>query len=437
MIEMQRLEPGMMARYEIDEHRPTRVNAIQFGMGEAMLGTVDRLIDKSGLDLGIVCVEADRAGGAARLSKQSGLYTVLLRGYEGEEAVRREEVVQCILRAETPETLEGLASDPALELCLVDDNPEAKALHRRFCELRQAAGLDALPALCLNGGDGMPMLADSLTFRAEADEAVMVCKEMNYLDEMLHLGEPFARLTIQAPPEFRERFPLDRAPGITFADPEAYALEAALRRRVFDMGLFLMAAPGWLNGCDTLNDCMKHERLRQFVGRAFTDELMPAAASISREALEKRVIESFTRYENPLSRSRILRCCGGLLSFIAGEVAPVMRAWADERFEPPRAMAFALAATIMLYAGARFDEKTGRWQVARGHKLEAISGDPEKLRIFSTLAHDMPPETLAYAALADRELWNGRDLRDIDGLEARVALDIAAMQREPGYLPEA
>ena len=99
-------------------------------------------------------------------------------------------------------------------------------------------------------------------------------------------------------------------------------------------------------------------------------------------------------------------------------------------------MAFALAATIMLYAGARFDDKTGRWQVARGRQLETLWDDPEKLQIFSTLAHDMPPETLAYAALAVRELWRGHDLRDIDGLEARVALDIAAIQREPGYLPE-
>ncbi len=48
----------------------------------------------------------------------------------------------------------------------------------------------------------------------------------------------------------------------------------------------------------------------------------------------------------------------------------------------------------------------------------------------------MPPEALAYAVLADRELWDGEDLRQIDGLEARVALDIANLQRRPDYLPE-
>ena len=42
---MQRLNTAMMARYEIDDHRPARVNAVQIGLGEAMLGTVNRLID--------------------------------------------------------------------------------------------------------------------------------------------------------------------------------------------------------------------------------------------------------------------------------------------------------------------------------------------------------------------------------------------------------
>ena len=40
----------------------------------------------------------------------------------------------------------------------------------------------------------------------------------------------------------------------------------------------------------------------------------------------------------------------------------------------------------------------------------------------------MPAETLAYAALADRSVW-GDDLREIDGLEMRVAYDLSAIQR--------
>ena len=89
----------------------------------------------------------------------------------------------------------------------------------------------------------------------------------------------------------------------------------------------------------------------------------------------------------------------------------------------------------MLCAGAR-QNADGRYEVLRGTQIHTLDDDPAALAVFSTLSHDMPPEALAYAVLADRELWHGADLREIDGLEQRVALDIARLQREPGYLPE-
>lgn len=428
---MQRLNPGMMARYEIDDHRPARVNAIQFGAGEGMLGTVDRLIDDAGLGIGILCVDTDGAGHADRLNAQEGLYTLLIRGYVDDEPVRREQVVQCILSACGPDGIEAYAADPALALAIADDTPAARALAERFAALRRDAGLPELPLLQL--GDNL--LADSLAFRSEPDEAARECAAMNYLDDMLHLAEPSARLTICMPGNFRDKFPLDRASGVSFADAAGLALARRLKNQVFDAGLLLMAAAGWLNGCDTLSDCMKHERLRRFVGEGFTKEIMPALHDIDRAALERCVIESFARYENPLNRNRLLRCADHMIARFREGALPTLKALTDENFEPPRCLAFALAATIMLYAGARMQPDGNRYEVARGKQTETLHDDPEVLEGFSTLAHDMPPESLAYAALADRELW-GEDLRGIDGLEARVALDIANMQREPGFLPE-
>lgn len=430
-MDMPRLHPDMMARYEIEDHRPARVNAVQFGMSEALLGTVDRLIDDARAGIGIACVETDASGHARRLDAQKGLYTVVIRGYVGEEAVRREQVVQCVLSACGPEGLEALANDPEIALGIVDDAPEARALAARFAELRRGFGLDDIPMLRL----GEDMLPDSLAFRSEPDEARRECAEMNYLDDMLHLAEPYARLTIRASDRLRAAFPLDNAEGVRFADEAAFRLAARLKAQVFDAGLFLMAAAGWLNGCDTLRDCMRHERLRRFVGEGFTQEIMPALEGVDRAALERAVIDSFARYENPLNRSRILRAADHLLSRFTQGVFPMMKALEEQNFEPPRRLSFALAATIMLYAGARRQPETGACTVARGKQAETLHDDPEALECFFTLAHDMPPESLAYAVLADRELW-GADLRQIEGLEARVALDLAAMQRDPGYIPE-
>ena len=233
-MEMQRLCTGMMERYEIENRRPSAVNAVQFGMGEALLATVDRRIDDynaksdAGDRIGIACVQAGETGHAQRLAAQDGMYTLLVRGYADEEAVTREQVVQCILQAVDPEAepdaLGALAAAPDIALALVDDTPAARALASRFLALRQAAGRAAVPLFHLGepagdwGDEAFPMLADSLAFRAEADEAARQCAEMNYLDEMLHIAEPHARLTLVAPEELPRRFPLDRAPDVHFVD---------------------------------------------------------------------------------------------------------------------------------------------------------------------------------------------------------------------------
>jgi tagaturonate reductase len=220
--------------------------------------------------------------------------------------------------------------------------------------------------------------------------------------------------------------------GISIVDDLVPALND--KRRAFDAGLFAMAAPGWLLGCNTLSDCMKHERLRDFVGRCYADELLPADPD-ARAAIAPRVIQAFERFENPLNENALLPTARPLLMRFRRAVLPIMRAWADENYEPPRLLSFALAATIMLYAGARSNAE-GRYEVYRGTQVFTLEDDPEALAVFATLSHDMPPEALAYAVLADRELWQGEDLREIDGLEARVALDIANLQRRPDYLPE-
>ena len=467
---MQRLNHGMMERYDIPNHTPAEVRAAQFGLGETLLGVADRLIDEACPSLGIVCVRpdvphrGDGADPADLLKEQEGLYTLLVRGYEGETPVKREVVVQSILRVTGGEGLADLAREPELALGLIDADGDGLEAHlrsaSRLLSLRREAGLGGLTLLCLGEGDDtvdrirrglldlvpgedfslwleaecafLPALADGLARRADAKEAARQCAEMNYADGMLHLAEPYARLTIQAPEGFRARWPLDSAGHVAFVDDLAPAL--AEKRRLFDAGLFVMAAPGWLLGCDTLSDCMKHQRLREFVGKTYNEELLPANAD-ARRAVAPRVIQAFERFENPLECNGLLESSRPLLRRFTRSVLPLIRAWAEKNFEPPRRLAFALAATVMLYAGAKPNAQ-GRYEVYRGTQVHTLEDDPEALALFATMSHDMPPESLAYAVLADRELWHGEDLREIDGLEARVALDIANLQRKPDYLPE-
>ncbi|MBQ6122404.1 MAG: hypothetical protein IJI59_11775 [Clostridia bacterium] len=468
---MQRLNRGMLRRYDIPEHAPGGVRTVQFGLGEALLGVADRLLDAACPGLGIACVPpagpwtGEGANPAALLREQDGLYTLLVRGYTDETPVKQEVVVQSILCVtEGPDALAELARDPALTLGLLDtEAPDSQAdleSAKRLLAARYEAGLNGLWMLCLGEDTGCagevrdaiaaqnpepgfaewlrdacafcPALADGLAFRADAKSAARQCAEMNYADGMLHLAEPYAALTIQAPAALRDILPVDDGGGIRIVDDLSPVL--AQKRRTFDAGLFAMAAPGWLLGCNALSDCMKHARLRAFVGRVYTEELLPADPD-ARAALAPQVIQAFERFENPLSDNALLPTVRPLLARFRRAVLPILRAWAAENFEPPRLLSFALAATVMLYAGARPNAQ-GRYEIYRGTQVHTLEDDPGALAVFATLSHDMPPEALAYAVLADRELWHGEDLRQIDGLEARVALDIANLQRKPDYLPE-
>ncbi|MBR6890223.1 MAG: hypothetical protein IKN05_04475, partial [Clostridia bacterium] len=96
---MQHLNRGMLGRYDIPEHIPTDLTGVQFGLSEALLGAVDRLIDAANPALGLACVcpEAAFEGAAAPaalLRDQEGLFTLLVRGYRNETAVKEEVVRQ-------------------------------------------------------------------------------------------------------------------------------------------------------------------------------------------------------------------------------------------------------------------------------------------------------------------------------------------------------
>ena len=415
---MVQLSRSMMERYEIADRRPEKIRALITGADPLMLGGAARLLDEAGV--GAVCC----TGKAEHLAAQDGMFTLLIRG-EGLDGkrIREEKVVQSIA-AVCPPSLEALLPyAEGIEVIFCHAGAAAElALAAALMHARMEKGL-AAPALIELSSDGAPAgigqaaLMETLCGTLSEGDLALARREMNYQDDFIAWAEPYLRLTIDG------EVPECIAGACSGLD---YAAVCHRKERIFDAILSFCACAGYLAGKNNYAGVLKDETLRAWIGRSFQDELLPALP-YSREEIAPDIISAFERLENPMNDMPLLDIGRNLFGRFSRSILPAIRAYAQENFEAPRHIALALAAAIMLYAGAR-PEADGSYWVARGDEKHRISDDPEILEAFSRFSHDMPAETLAYAALADRDIW-GCDLREIDGLEMRVAYDLASIQR--------
>ena len=453
---MIQLNRSMMERYEIADRRPSALRAALFGANRATLGVAARLLDlanERGGNLGAVCFSS----AAQALRAQDCMFTLLIRAEtEDGSADREERVVQSIISAFDPETefedYLNCARLSELELCFLSAESSAVdiALLARFLYARWQARLPAPTVLLLgdlpkpddakslrsatialsrdwaegpsfaewlDGASFQSVLFESLCGQMSDSERTRVQAEMNYRDDFLSWAEPHLQCFVEK-----------EVPDIlaNVCSTESFDFALSRKARVFDPLTLICASLGFLCGMDTFAQALRDETLRSFVGRAFFDELLPQLPW-SREEIAPYVISSFSRLENSMNDVPLLEVGRDMLSNFPCTLLPAIRSYAHREFEAPTRLTLAFAAAVMLYAGAR-KGAAEEYEVCRGEKHFPLRDDAKILHTFSLLSHDMPSEALAYAVLADRDLW-GEDLREIGGLELRLSLDLSSIQR--------
>ena len=186
----------------------------------------------------------------------------------------------------------------------------------------------------------------------------------------------------------------------------------------------LTAAAGLLCGHETVGAAMRDEAFRALLGNALIHEIAPSLPELREDGLAYAArVTAFL--ENACGDEGWPAVGENLISRFVSCVLPALAAYEKENAVLPPCLCFGLSALIMLYAGIR--------KTADGYALPAADKEIEvwenetALRAFSRMSCDMPPESLAYAALSDREVW-GCDLREIDGLEDCVTGRLRDMQ---------
>ncbi len=447
---MIQLSRSMLEKYEIPQNCPRTRRCLLLGAGSLMLGVVARLLDEAnrrGEDLGAVCVTP----AIESLRAQDGLFTLLIRG---EETLKEERVVQCILSCLHPEEefdeLMVSMAVPEVDTVFMDANAgnvERALLTRMLYARWQSGGVpiqlvvlgecfqpedisDLRRDLRMLGEkwsaafvlwlDALPLsrvLVEHLCGPLSERERALHCQEMNYRDDLIAWAEPYLRCTAERP--------LVGAAAELF--PQGDFLTACeAKERIFDTAVFLCAVPGFLCGLDSFDQVLGDEQLREWMGRTFMDEILPSLPW-DRDIAAPWIISAFERLENHANAMPLLEQGRNLLGNFSRTLLPAIRAYARREFDAPTGLSLALAAAILLYSGVRPDSD-GRYQLIRGQQRHILHDDEKLLAAFARLDRDVPAETLCYAVLADRDLWN-EDLRQIDGLELRVTGGLSCIQR--------
>lgn len=182
---------------------------------------------------------------------------------------------------------------------------------------------------------------------------------------------------------------------------------------------------GVMAGLETVRDCMRDETLRPFLGHALLHEIMPSMG-LGKETLDPIAIAVCRDMEQPQVIQPLALLLQGAVRAWAAQALPLLKAYVEREDAPPPCLSMGLSTLIMLFAGARRDEN-GDFTFIKNGETCYFSEDEEILLSFSRLSCDMPPESLAYAALSDRTIWE-EDLRDVPGLEETVASQLRDLQ---------
>ena len=197
------------------------------------------------------------------------------------------------------------------------------------------------------------------------------------------------------------------------------------RERIQGCLYSLITPAGVMAGLDTVKDCMHDPVLRPFLGHALLKEILPCMG-LGRETLNPLAMEICGEMENPTVVQPLALLMPNAVRAWRDQALPVLKTFEERECELPPCLCMSLALLIMLFSGARQDGE-GRYTYLKNGETAYFSEDEEILFSFSRLSCDMPPESLAYAALSDRAIWE-EDLREIPGLEDSIADQLRDLQ---------
>ncbi|MGO8751564.1 MAG: tagaturonate reductase [Thermoguttaceae bacterium] len=453
---------------------------VQFGEGNFLRAFADWMFDElnEAGEFGgrVVVVQPIRHGMASLLNEQEGLYTLLLRGVQQGQVVRRLRIVTSISRAIDPydcwEEVARCFHSPCLRfvvsntteagIALVDEPylpgecPEsfpgkvAALLYERFRALHgdPGRGLVFLPCELIDGNGAMlrqivlqhaerwklggafadwvlgsnyflNTLVDRIVPGYPRDEAAELTRQLGYDDALLVCGEVFHLWVIEGPQQLAAELPFHRV-GLNVVWTGDLAPYRTRKVRILNGAHTAGSLAAFLGGLNTVREMMEDRVFGRFLEKAVFEEILPTVSLPDRDRRDyaQAVLE---RFRNPFLRHELLSIALNSVSKWKVRVLPTLLEYLQDRGELPSLLTFSLAALVHFYQGRR--TAAGELQGRRGVECYPIRDQPDVLDVFAPCCDQCQDGHATrqgvVAILAYDRLW-GMDLNTIAGFAEAV-----------------
>ena len=468
---------------------PMPEKVLQFGEGNFLRSFVDWMIDamnRRGLFGGrVVVVQPIERGLVDVLNEQQGLYTLILRGLQGGEVVERREIVTAVSRGIDPyrqwgaflaaavcpdlrfvvsntteagiayadeprpvdtcpasfpakvaallaERFSRLGGDPATGLVflpceLIDRNGE----QLRSCVLRHAAAW-GLSRECVRWvtecNRFLNTLVDRIVPGYPHEEISSLTAEFGYEDRLLTTGEIFHVWVIEGDAAVAKELPLHEA-GLNVVWTHDLQPFRTRKVRILNGAHTMTALPAYLDGLDTVRQCVEDPVFGAYVRRGIFDEilsLLPLPAEETR-AFAEEVME---RLANPFIKHNLINIALNSVSKYRVRVLPSLLEYRAANHRLPLALTFSLAALLAFYRGTEI--RDGALLGRRPSGPYPVKDDVPVLEAFReqwrAFEQHRSVETFCRTMLSRTDFW-GEDLSALPDLSEGIVSEFSNILR--------
>lgn len=453
---------------------------LQFGTGVLLRGLPDFIIDKAnkaGIFNGrIVVVKSTSQGGTDAFAEQENLYTVCVRGVEGENIVK-ENVVntaisrvlaaisqwQEIISVAESEALEVIISNTTEVGIVLEKEKVLEAVPKSFPGKLLAVlyhrykksgnGLVIVPTeLISDNGDKLKKIVLELAQFNEFDAdfiswlenentfcnslvdrivpgapkgevAVEIQQELPYSDDLLIMSEPYALWAISGNGKVKETLSFVKVNAGAFVEPDITKFKE-LKLRLLNGTHTLTCGLAYLGGFDTVKQAMADADFYTFLYTLLFKELAPSIpyslAEGESEAFGKQVID---RFKNPFIEHFWINITLNYTQKIEMRVVSLLQEYYRKNQAVPNYMAAGLAAYL------RFMKPE---VVTDGKAYGDFNGtsyfiqDQVGAEFDLIYKHSSNTQEVVTKVLSNKAFW-GTDLSTIDGLVETVSQNLETL----------